>query len=329
MTNKISEQELRIEFPQFFEKIDRVIFESRKYNLIDRLFHLYIEKNEIYKYLNSLKLNSNIYFGLLDFLGLLGLEIDFTIEKIIDCYGLHPIDIHENSERLMLINNPQLLGISPLLFRQKLWTKVIISDIGKSNYKVDDVNDLYNIIKNCLNETLERLGRKNFDGLKHHGYGVGWDKEILTPSDISTLVVDDIYDLDKNPKSTENIMKDLMKWHSENQLNKIVLYGNFTTGKLIERIIEMFAKKSIKLSNENIQDIKSFISKNFKNSKGKNLRTKEIKNKSFFNEHIKFIKSILIDCIKKGNIKCTEKDIARIIHKSLPELGELKTIENY
>ena len=144
-----------------------------------------------------------------------------------------------------------------------------------------------------------------------------------------SLVVDEIFDLEENPKSTESIIKNLIKKNIEVQVSKIALYGNFTTGKLIEKIIEMFAKKSIKLSNENIEDIKSFISQNFKNSKGKNLGYKEIKNKSFFNEHLKFIKSILIDCIKKGNIKCTEKEIARRIHKSLPELGELKTIENY
>lgn len=49
METNITEKELRIQFPVFFEKIDRVVFESKKYNLIDRLFHFYIEKNEIYK----------------------------------------------------------------------------------------------------------------------------------------------------------------------------------------------------------------------------------------------------------------------------------------
>ena len=181
-----------------------------------------------------------------------------------------------------------------------------------------------NIIETC--QKAIDLDKNDFNGLILDNK---WNKEISSSSDMFSLVVDEIFDLEENPKSTESIIKNLIKKNIEVQVSKIALYGNFTTGKLIEKIIEMFAKKSIKLSNENIEDIKSFISQNFKNSKGKNLGYKEIKNKSFFNEHLKFIKSILIDCIKKGNIKCTEKDIARIIHKSLPELGELKTIENY
>lgn len=324
MTNKISEQELRIEFPQFFEKIDRVIFESKKYNLIDRLFHFYIESDELLKYIISLKLEMNIGIMLINYMGLLRLEIDLTIEKIKKNYGIESINFYKNSTRIFFINNPDLLGISPFLFNQEIWTEIIIDDIRKSDYKVNDINQIFWIIENCLNETLERLGKKDFNNLT-----IGWDKKLLAASDISTLVIDDICELDNNPKSIENIVKNLIKKNTEVQVTKIALYGNFTTGKLIERIIEMFAKKSIKLSNENIEDIKSFISQNFKNSKGKNLGYKEIKNKSFFNEHLKFIKSILIDCIKKGNIKCTEKEIARIIHKSLPELGELKTIENY
>jgi hypothetical protein len=328
MTNKISEQKLRIEFPQFFEKIDTVIFESRKYNLIDRLFHFFIEDNELLKYVNSLKVEEKIKIELLNYIGLLDSEIDLLVEKIKKCYGIESVNFHKNSERILFIDNPSLLGVSPFLFDQNIWADIIIDDIRKSSYKVGDINQLYAIIKNCLNETLERLGKKDFDDLRYNGYN-GWKEEISTSQDMFSLIVDDISSLDKNPKSTENIIKNLIKKNIEIQVSKIPLYGNFTTGKLIEKLIEMFAKKSIKLSIENIEDIKSFISQNFKNSKGKNFRSKEIKNKSFFNEHIKFIKSILIDCIKKGNIKCTEKDIARIIHKSLPELGELKTIENY
>lgn len=326
MTNKISEQELRIEIPQFFEKIEKVISDSKKYNLIDRFFHFSIEKNALIKYVISLEIKEKTKLELLNHLGLLDFQKTDVIEKIKKCYGIESVNFYKNSDRILFINNPNLLGISPFLFEQNTWSEIIIDDIIKSNFKSEDLNQLYNKIECCLNETLERLDKNDFNGLILDNK---WNKEISSSTDIFSLVVDDIIDLEENPKSTESIIKNLIKKNIEVQVSKIALYGNFTTGKLIERIIEMFAKKSIKLSNENIQDIKSFISKNFKNSKGKNLRTKEIKNKSFFNEHIKFIKSILIDCIKKGNIKCTEKDIARIIHKSLPELGELKTIENY
>ena len=326
MTNKISEQELRIEIPQFFEKIEKVISDSKKYNLIDRFFHFSIEKNELIKYIISLEIVEKTKLELLNHLGLLDFQKTEVIEKIKKCYEIESVDFYKNSDRILFINNPNLLGISPFLFEQNTWSEIIIDDIRKSNFKSEDLNQIYNKIECCLNETLERLDKNDFNGLILDNK---WNKEISSSTDIFSLVVDDIIDLEENPKSTESIIKNLIKKNIEVQVSKIALYGNFTTGKLIEKIIEMFAKKSIKLSNENIEDIKSFISQNFKNSKGKNLGYKEIKNKSFFNEHLKFIKSILIDCIKKGNIKCTEKDIARIIHKSLPELGELKTIENY
>ena len=326
MTNKISEQELRIEIPQFFEKIEKVISDSKKYNLIDRFFHFSIEKNELIKYIISLEIVEKTKLELLNHLGLLDFQKTEVIEKIKKCYEIESVDFYKNSDRILFINNPNLLGISPFLFEQNTWSEIIIDDIRKSNFKSEDLNQIYNKIECCLNETLERLDKNDFNGLILDNK---WNKEISSSSDMFSLVVDEIFDLEENPKSTESIIKNLIKKNIEVQVSKIALYGNFTTGKLIEKIIEMFAKKPIKLSNENIEDIKSFISQNFKNSKGKNLGYKEIKNKSFFNEHLKFIKSILIDCIKKGNIKCTEKDIARIIHKSLPELGELKTIENY
>ena len=326
MTNKISEQKLRIEIPQFFEKIEKVISDSKKYNLIDRFFHFSIEKNELIKYVISLEIVEKTKLELLNHLGLLDFQKTEVIEKIKKCYEIESVDFYKNSDRILFINNPNLLGISPFLFEQNTWAEIIIDDIRKSNFKSEDLNQIYNKIECCLNETLERLDKNDFNGLILDNK---WNKEISSSSDMFSLVVDEIFDLEENPKSTESIIKNLIKKNIEVQVSKIALYGNFTTGKLIEKIIEMFAKKSIKLSNENIEDIKSFISQNFKNSKGKNLGYKEIKNKSFFNEHLKFIKSILIDCIKKGNIKCTEKDIARIIHKSLPELGELKTIENY
>ena len=260
MTNKISEQELRIEFPQFFEKIDRVIFESRKYNLIDRLFHFYIENKEMSKYVRSLKLDMNVGLELINYIGILHAEEINIISKIRKCYEIESIDSYINSDKVSFVNNLDLLGISPFFFKQEEWTQIIIEDIRRSNYKPTNLSELYVKIETCLNDTLERLGKKDFTDLTAFGK---WNKN--TPSDMFSLLKDDILELDDNSKSTENIMKDLIKWHTETQLNKIVLYGNFTTGKLIERIIEMFAKKSIKLSNENIEYNKRFKRQKFKN----------------------------------------------------------------
>ena len=250
MTNKISEQELRIEIPQFFEKIEKVISDSKKYNLIDRFFHFSIEKNELIKYIISLEIVEKTKLELLNHLGLLDFQKTEVIEKIKKCYEIESVDFYKNSDRILFINNPNLLGISPFLFEQNTWSEIIIDDIRKSNFKSEDLNQIYNKIECCLNETLERLDKNDFNGLILDNK---WNKEISSSSDMFSLVVDEIFDLEENPKSTESIIKNLIKKNIEVQVSKIALYGNFTTGKLIEKIIEMFAKKSIKLSNENIE----------------------------------------------------------------------------
>lgn len=320
MENKVSEQELRTKFPIFFEKIERVIFESRKYNLIDRFFHFYIEKNEILKYVISLKLDINTGLDLINYIGLLDLEIGLLIEKIKKSYGIISVEFYKKSKKKLFIENPDLLGISPFLFEQEEWGEFIIDDIRKSSYEVDDINHLYNRIENCLNETLERLDKKDFNSITRGK----WDKEVSTPSDISTLVIDGICDLDNNPKSTENIMKNLIKKESETK-TKISLNGQLTTILLSQKIIAKFNKEKVELNGINKSDIKNFVSQNFQNYKGRCLVTKEIKNKRFFINNLKHIGLIMIVLEEYFN----NNDVARALNKTFPELGEVSTIKNF
>ncbi len=320
MENKVSEQELITKFPIFFEKIEWVIFESRKYNLIDRFFHFYIEKNEILKYVISLKLDINTGLDLVNYIGLLDLEIGLLIEKIKKSYGIESVEFYKKTNKKIFIDNPDLLGISPFFFGQEEWGEIIIDDIRKSSYEVDDINHLYNMIENCLNETLERLDKKDFNSITRGK----WDKEVSTPSDISTLVIDGICDLDNNPKSTENIMKNLIKKESETK-TKISLNGQLTTILLSQKIIAKFNKEKVELNGINKSDIKNFVSQNFQNYKGRCLVTKEIKNKRFFINNLKHIGLIMIVLEEYFN----NNDVARALNKTFPELGEVSTIKNF
>lgn len=308
MGNKSSELELKNKFPHFFERIEGIILESRKYNLIDRFFHFSIEKDLLIKHLISSEESQDLKLELLKYVGIIDSEISILIEKIKKNYGLFSIVKNENNTQPNLINNPELLGISPLLFNQRTWTEIIIEDIKKSDYKVEHINQLFLIIENCLNETLERLGKKDFNR--------------KSSVDMFTLVVDDICELDNNPKSIENIIKSL-----KTELNsyRIPLYGKINTSTLNKNIIARFNKENIELNAITKNDIKNFIGQNFKNSKGKTLKSKELKNKLFFTKNLKHIG--LIMTVLEENF--TNKDIAYVLHKTFPELGEESTIKNF
>lgn len=311
--------ELRTQFSKLYSKLDKVVFESRKYNLIDRFFHFAIEKEEMQREILNQKVEENVYS---EIMGLLELEKDLILTDIEYCFGFHSFTNYLKSDKTIFIENPSLLGISPFLFSQTEWIYLIQSEIEKSRFKT---NDLYNIelmIINNLQETLFRLNKKHFNLSR-------WDEGDFEPLDIFLFVRDKIFETAKNSKS---INQDFLKIVQDNSLknsSRIVLTGNFNIGKLKSIIIERFGKESIKLNKDDLLNINGFISQNFKNAVGKSMQFNDITSISFFSKHIKLIKKILIENVKKGNIICTEKDIARIINNSLPALGELKTIENY
>lgn len=319
MENKVTEQELRTKFPIFFEKIDRVILESRKYNLIDRLFHFYIESKEIHKYVRSLKLEIDNGLELINYIGILHSEEINIISKIRKCYEIESVDSYINSDKVSFVNNLDLLGISPFFFEQEVWSEIIIEDIKKSNYKPGDFKELCVKIETCLNDTLERLGEKDFTNLTYFGK---WNK--VAPSDMFTLLEDNIFDLDNNTKSIESIMKNLIKKESETK-TKISLNGQLTTILLSQKIIAKFNKEKVELNGINKSDIKNFVSQNFQNYKGRCLVTKEIKNKRFFINNLKHIGLIMIVLEEYFN----NNDIARSLNKTFPELGEVSTIKNF
>ena len=321
-SNIVKELDFKDKYPMIFSDFENIVRDGRKHNIIDRFFHYSIEETKMIKDINNQNLTEEIKHEIFKEIEIVFKEFKTNlIYKIKYCFGLHSFSSYIKNGKTGMIENPFLLGISPFLFDQIEWEDVMISEIKKSRY---DITNLYNIelmIRNSLNDALYRLDKKEFDNLQ------SWTKNKISPEGLVLLIKNKIFETTKSAKSTDSIIKEIVKKHTVINSSRIILMGNFTTGKLIDKIIEGFAAKNIQLNNEERNDIKSFVSQNFKNSKGKNLAFKELKHKDFFNHHKILLKNILI--ANKKSLKCEDKDISRIIHKTLPELGELKTIENY
>ena len=172
-------------------KVNRIILDSIKYNLIDRFFHFAIENNILMDYINSLTVTDEIKLELIHNSFLIHNEIESVIEKIKNCYGIQSTTFHVESERILFLNDPNLLGISPFLFNQNQWIKIIVEEIRKSKHIENDINYIFKIIKDCLNETFERLGVSEFSDLRYKFYSDEWSEEILTANDMFALIVDE------------------------------------------------------------------------------------------------------------------------------------------
>lgn len=322
MESKNSSTGFTNKYPAVFLKFEEVIREGRKYNLIDRFFHYSIEETEILKNIDVPGLSEDAKQEISNYLKIKfdSLKSDL-LYKIKYCYGLHSLNDYLNSGKTVILENPSLLGISPFIFNQLEWEYMILNEIKSGGYTRHNHHNITLIIRNCLNETLFRLDKENFENLRN------WEKETISVSDLFRLVSNKIFEIVIKSKSSESVIKEIIKKNTVVNSSRIILKGNFTTGKLIEKFIEGFGIKGIKLNSEELNDIKNFISLNFKNSKGKNIEFQNINNKSFFSQHKKLVTKILVTNLK--NIGCEKKDIARLFKKTFPELAELKTIENY
>lgn len=297
-------------------KVESIIREGRKYNMIDRFFHYSIEETELKKDIDRLDLTEDDKSALRS-----ELFSDFYLiehklkESIKKNYGIYDFEVYAKTDKKSIIENPALLGITPFLFDEDEWVRFMGNDIKKC--KNASLYDIEGIIMSSLSDSLNRLDEDSF--LLH-----------MPPSSFAfysaiglfSLVVDDIFEMIENSDSTE-----FNKNESSGQLNRIRLTGNFNTGKLIDKLIEGFGIKNIKLSDVEKKDIQSFVSQNFKNLAGKRLVFSEIKNRNFFYTHIKLIKSILL--ANKESIRCNNKEVSILLNQTFPELVNVKTIENY
>lgn len=308
--------------PRILLEFDNVVQDERKYNILDRFFYYSMEETRLVNYIVKEKLEEDVKLKIVqEFYKTFRNLKNKLLGQIKYSFGLHSFSDYLESGRTVLFNNPFLLGISPFLFDQLEWETVILNEIKHSSHSKSNFYNIQLMIRNNLRETLFRLDKEEFENLH------GWGKEKMSESELYHLIIDRVFNAVKRSKNAESIIKEIVKKNTVLNSSRIVLTGSSTTGKLIDKIVEGFGRKKIKLSNDEINDIKWFVRLNFRNSTGKNLDTIEVKNKSFLILHIKLLKNILI--ANKELTKCAQKDIARIINKTLPELGELKTIENY
>lgn len=248
MESKITETTLRNNYPQIFKKIDKIIFESRKYNLIDRFYHFAIENDKLQKRINSLVTDDETKALFICYTFLISDEQELLIKKIRDCYGLNNIQFHIDSQRVLFLDNPDLLGISPFLFNQKEWEKIILNEVEKFKHEEEHLNSIFYIIKNCLDETFLRLGVENFNDLIYNYYNDNdWDEKIKTSSDIFTLIVDDIIEYNdklESIKAEEKKEKDFLKFEIKNKtlINRITMNYNF---ELIDKVFEKYFELTI------------------------------------------------------------------------------------
>jgi hypothetical protein len=302
-------------------KVENIIREGRKYNMIDRFFHYSIEKMELQEDIDMLDLTEDdkgaLTAELLSDFYLIEHELKENIKK---SYGIYVFEVYAKTEKKSIIENPTLLGMSPFLFTKDEWVKFIANDIKKSKNVI--YYDIENIIMTSLTDSLDRLRRDLFLLKKSSS-----TYSFYSSFGLFSLIVDDIFEMIENSDSTEFKTNQFNKDESLGQLNRIKLTGNFNTGKLIDKLIEGFGIKNIKLSDIEKKDIQSFVSQNFKNSSGKRLVFSEIKNRNFFYTHIKLIKSILV--ANNKSIRCNNKEVSILLNQTFPELVEVKTIENY
>jgi hypothetical protein len=265
--------ELQNRFPALFLKFENVFREAKKFNIIDRYFHYEIEIKEMLKNLSPQE-EKELQIDVFNVLRNYQYNLIYNIKY---CYGLMQFQEYLESDKTLIIDNPSLVGISPFLFSQIEWILVLTAEVKKSSSKANNIYNFEKIIYNNLKETLDRLDMEDFGKLQH-----GWDKNNLSAWEMYNLIKSEIYVAVRSGKSKEYLIKKLIKKNTVEISARTVLAGNFTTGKLIEKLIEGFGVKNIKLNNDDINNIKNFVSKNFKNSKGKNLGSYEVKNNFFF-----------------------------------------------
>ena len=142
-------------------KVANIIREGRKYNMIDRFFHYSIEENELKKIINNLDLNENNREALKsDLLSDLYFEEHNLKGKIKESFGISNFEVYAESDKELIISNPNLLGISPFLFDESDWIRFIKNDI----HKCKNINFHYieSIVMSSLTDVLNRLEQDYF-----------------------------------------------------------------------------------------------------------------------------------------------------------------------
>ncbi|WP_186824041.1 hypothetical protein [Flavobacterium psychrophilum] len=273
-------------------KIEEIIIESKKYNLIDRFYHLNIESNKLYKYINSLEADFYKKMSYIGYITLIQNEIDELIDKIKNCYGIWNPKFHLETQRTLFLDNPNLLGISPFLFNQEDWKKIILNEIEKLKYVEKHTNPISWIIDGCLKDTFYRLQINEFSELQGiiHFYK-GWDENIKTSIDVFCLIVDECFDIGKN---------------SEEQIARKKYSQEFLENQILDKSIQ--SKVSINVSFELAENI---FNKYFEMSFTKERRFSISSN---FNYYLRILMNVEQIEKKEITVNISKTEIKHLIH---------------
>jgi hypothetical protein len=311
----------------------KIIEDGRKYNLIDRFFHYKIERENLYKKINSIKFSAeNVKLNKDEFLTLYNEyldEIDFKIRDLIETikssFGIDDFYSYKIEGKSKIINNPYLLGISPYLydfndFKKYLRHDILISKIGSSAL------DFHYIFESSLNDTLNRLNSNSF--LFYNTDSVDDSDVILLydSGDVINLFYGEIFSIWNNFETLhETIEKD------EQKIDKIVLNGSNTgnnTGNIINILIGSF-KGTKALNDLQKKEIKNFVSMIFVNKAGKRLKYQETLDLNFISTNIRHLTETLKSEKKFPDKGWSNKKLSELICSINPKRYKLKTIENY
>ncbi|HFG0578090.1 TPA: hypothetical protein ACGFUY_001940 [Flavobacterium psychrophilum] len=207
------------DFKKFELKLEKVLQKGKRFNLIDRFYYYSIKERQIKNQILKLNLTEDEYH---EFVSLI--FIDFGSREhelksaIIESYGLSGIKAYSDTKKATILSNPNLLGISPFLFRINTneWYDYLKNDIAK--YKNFNIYHIQQIILNCLNDSLGRLDLKHFETRNIHTRKV----ENLSSDDLFYLLVDDIFEVIENSGLNENAEKGKEKFIESLKLKSLI-----------------------------------------------------------------------------------------------------------
>lgn len=309
---------IREHFPQLFDSVRDIIRNRKNFNLIDRYFYFHNSINyllhdiendkEIEK---SDKQNLKKYFSEILHYNSQSLKI-----KILLSHGILNIETYLNSEKVIVINNPNLFSFVCGHFKKEEIRDIIFHDLVYSlefHYEVSVIESKFRI---AHFDYLYRMGTPSDDDdikiIKSLSMGVSYIKKILGV---------DI----KNAKIINK--KNLKIYLERKHLPTFKLSRGLTQKKLIDKMTFAIGKDTGDEPKPEIKDaVKSFIYKYFKNSHGKSGKYINVGEGNILNDFVPLLKKVLIDNLKKI-AHCKKKDIAIILEDLVDRTRSSNTIE--
>lgn len=310
------------DFKKFELKLEKILQKGKIFNLIDRFYYYSLKKNQIKNQIVKLDLSQDEFseFSSLLFIDFESREHELK-SAIIESYGLSSIKAYANTKKATILSNPDLLGITPFLFRTNTneWYDFLKNDIEKfENYNFYDIE---RIILNCLNDALSRLDLNTFTTRNIYSRTI----ENVTSDGLFSLLVDDIFELMENHEFEGINQNNLIK---NTSIDQRIILDIYTTMDIVDGLIGSFKSPNTLNDNQKIE-IRKFISKLFKNKNGKQLKYNEEINENFISEKIQHLINTLNSKEIFKHMNWNKITICKLISQINPIQFNINTIKNY